>query len=74
MNRISYRIERKTSKYNKYMKWHLETYREGGSLLSSDYFKTRKLAENTINRSIETGKKGFPIGNSLSFSEYHNIS
>lgn len=38
-------IKRETSKYNKYMKWHVEFFRKDGSLLSSQYERTRKDAE-----------------------------
>jgi len=73
INKVYYTIKRETSKYNKYMKWHLELYHEDKSLLSSEYCKTRKLAQNIIDRAIDRGRKGFPIGNRLSYSEYFEM-
>ena len=72
-NKLSYTAKRETSQYNKYMKWHLECFRADNSLLSSQYFKTQKEMNQHIDRMIYSGKKGFPIGNHLSFTEYTQI-
>ena len=73
-NKCSYTAKRETSQYNKRMKWHLETFRgDGGSLYSSQYFKTQKEMNQHIERMIYRGKEGFPIGNYLSFTEYTQI-
>ena len=69
-NKISYKITRKTSKYNKYMKWQLELFRKDNTRLSSQYFKTQKAAMESIKRAIYRGQKGFPIGNRLSYTDY----
>lgn len=68
-----WQIERKTSAYNKYMKWRIRFYRDDLSLISSDHTKTRKEAEQKIERAILTGKQGFPIGRRVTFSEYEEL-
>ena len=68
--KVFYTLKRETSKYNKYMKWHVEYYREDKTLNASEWFKTRKEAKQNIDHSIWRGQKGFPIGNSMSFTEY----
>ena len=73
-DQVYYEIKRETSKYNKYMKWHLLLYREDKTLLSSMYHKTRKAAERDVDNSILRGKEGFPIGNRLYFTEYLPIT
>ncbi len=45
---VKCRVIRKTSPYNKYIKWFTECYREDGSLLSSFAYRTRKEAENEL--------------------------
>ena len=45
----THKITRETSKYNKYMKWHLVTSSE--NFTRSDWFKTRKEAEYAIEKS-----------------------
>ena len=69
-NRIYYRITRHTSQYNKYMKWHQETFREDGTVASSCHYKTLKEAQDNINYSIKRGKEGFPIGMRLAYYKY----
>ncbi len=69
-NKAFYQIKRETSKYNKYMKWHLELFRENKTLLSSEYFRTEREALASIERSKQTGKEGFPIGDHLSYTDY----
>lgn len=66
-------LRRETSKYNKYMKWRVITYREDMTLLASEYYRTRKKAEQHIETSVFRGKHGFPIGNRLSFTDYTMI-
>ena len=68
-----YTLKRETSKYNKYMKWHVQYYRFDKSLLSSIYFKTRKLAQYNIERSISRGSHGFPIGNRMTYTSYSEL-
>lgn len=65
---IKYRIIRKTSPYNKYIKWFLETYRDDGSLLSSSGYKTEFLARNVIKND-----KSIPLGNKLIFIHYEEM-
>ena len=71
MNKAYYTLKRETSKYNKYMKWHLEYFREDGSLLSSEYFKTKNAATISLNNAVLRGQQGFPIGDRLSFTNYY---
>ena len=73
MNKAYYTLKRETSKYNKYMKWHVEYYRDDKTLLASDWFKTQKAAKQNIELSIYRGKKGFPIGDRMSFTEYEEL-
>ena len=72
-NKLSYTAKRETSEYNKYMKWHLELFRDDKSRLASQYFKTQNEMNRHIDRMVYRGKKGFPIGNHLSFTEYTQI-
>ncbi len=62
LNRITATLKRKTSKYNKYMKWHYQTFREDGSLLSGQYFKSKPQAMEHISRLV----RPFPIGDRFS--------
>ena len=66
---IKYRITRKTSKYNKYMKWHIECFRSDGTILSSDYAKTQKEAK----MRVSNPSKPLPIGIELLFTHYESI-
>ena len=45
-----YRIIRRTSKYNKYIKWYLECFRDknAASLLSTSGYRTKNEAETII--------------------------
>ncbi len=52
------RITRRTSQYNKYIKWFAETYNSGDILISSFGYRTRKEAEHSL-RDGQT----FHIGN-----------
>lgn len=66
-----YELRRETSQYNKYMKWRVIFYYSiGGTILASDYFRTRREAEYRIERMIRQGKEGFPIGNKIIYSDY----
>ena len=54
MNKIEirkYKIIRETSKYNKYIKWFAECYREDNSLLSRCGYRTEKEARHSVNPS-----------------------
>ena len=70
MDKIYYQLKRETSKYNKYMKWHLSYFREDKSLLSSDWFRTEKSAQSAIELANWNAKRGFPIGDKIIFYEY----
>jgi len=73
-NKAFYKLKRETSQYNKYMKWHVEYFREDGSLLYSDWFKTEREGKANIEHSIWRGRQGFPIGDSMNYTEYIPIS
>ncbi len=70
MNKAFYEIVRETSQYNKYIKWFLRTFHADMKLLSSTGYRTRREAQEAVERMIEIGKEGFPIGDHLSFTEY----
>ncbi len=72
-SKVFYTIKRETSKYNKYMKWHLELFREDKTLLSSEYTKTQKEAKRIIERAVNSGKRGFPIGNRMTYTNYYPL-
>jgi len=67
---IYYRIVRRTSKYNKYIKWFIECYRdkEGKSLLSSAGYRTQKEARGHAKQS-----RPLPVGNRLLYTNYQEI-
>jgi len=69
-----WQIERKTSDYNKYMKWRIRFYRADLSLLASHYTKTRNEAEELVIDRIDQGQRGFPIGRHVSFTEYQHLN
>lgn len=69
-NQVLYEIIRETSKYNKYIKWFLRTYHVDKRLLSSTGYRTRKGAEEATQKMIEQGKRGFPIGDHISHTDY----
>ena len=73
-NTGTYSIRREDNKYNKYMKWHLEYYYDTGERLSSEWFKTQKEARQRADNAIYRGRKGFHIGDYVSFTEYTEIS
>ena len=66
---IKCRIIRKISKYNKYIKWFTECFRDDGTLLSSSGYRTRKEAENELT----DDKIGIPIGNRIIKTRYELI-
>ncbi len=68
-----YELLRETSKYNKYMRWHVKYYLENKTLVASDWFKTEREAQESIETAIYRGRQGFPIGKMLSFTEYRCI-
>ena len=45
---IKYKVIRKTSDYNKYIKWFVEKYAEDGKLIGSSGYRTEKEARQTI--------------------------
>jgi len=61
---IKFKIIRRTSAYNKYIKWFRECYREDKTLLSSSGYRTRKEAENfgLLDK--------MPIGNRIVITHY----
>ncbi len=55
---IYFKVVRETSKYNKYMKWHVICYRsDKETLLSSDYAKTKQQAHDKCKQT-----RPIPIG------------
>lgn len=67
---IKYRITRETSRYNKYMKWHVECFHDNGKLLSSNHTKTKKEAEMRMSRP----PRPIPVGNRLLFTHYKALA
>ncbi len=68
-----YEFKRETSKYNKYMKWHVVYYLDDKTPLASDWFRTEREAQESIEKAIYRGKAGFPIGEMMSYTEYRCI-
>ncbi len=66
---IKFEIKRESSQYNKYLKWHIICYREDGSMLSSEYTTTKKIAY----QKVCNDKKPLPIGNRLVKTNYVEI-
>lgn len=62
LNRVNAILSRKTSRYNKCVKWHYQQFREDGSLLSSEHFKTKPEAL----RHISKNTRPFLIGDRFS--------
>ena len=56
-----YKIIRRTSQYNKYIKWYAETYRDDGSVISSLGYRTEREAR----ESVIPKENPFPIGDRL---------
>lgn len=66
---LRYKVVRRNSPYNKYIKWFVETYREDGTLISSCGYRTERLAR----ESVTPDKYTFPIGNKLVHVELQEI-
>lgn len=56
-------VIRKTSKYNKYIKWFTETFVDE-CMVSSEGFKTKKAAFKNLTRS----RRPFPIGDRMTLT------
>lgn len=69
LSTIRYRIIRETSKYNKYIKWFLRTFREDGTILSSAGYRTRKEAVEIVTKP----RRPMPIGNRFSVTFFEEI-
>ena len=67
---IKCRVIRKTSPYNKYIKWFTECYNPDGSVLSSFGYRTQKAADAELVDNTE----GMPIGNRLVKTHYERIA
>ena len=65
---IKYKIIRRTSKYNKYIKWFAECYRDDDSLLASAGYRTQKEARNSMKQTHP-----LPVGNRLIITTYQEI-
>jgi hypothetical protein len=64
-----YRIIRKTSQYNKYIKWYAETFRDDGTLVSSFGYRTEREAR----ASVIPKENPFPIGDRRIFITMEEI-
>ena len=51
-NKGFWEIRRETSKYNKYMKWHILFYDDQMQILASDWTKTKKEAQQKVETAI----------------------
>uniref|UniRef100_A0A6M3JF71 Uncharacterized protein n=1 Tax=viral metagenome TaxID=1070528 RepID=A0A6M3JF71_9ZZZZ len=68
-----FRIFRKTSQYNKYMKWNLVFYYEDNdTVLSSQWFKTEHEAVECVERMKR--REPFPIGQKYQILTPVNLS
>lgn len=65
---VDYRVIRKTSHYNKYIKWFVETYGDNGEILSSCGYRTQKEARTKIRNHV------MPIGNRMIQIQYKEQS
>ncbi|MEI6313225.1 MAG: hypothetical protein WCO89_00035 [Syntrophus sp. (in: bacteria)] len=75
MNAVEYvtrrfKVIRRTSQYNKYIKWYAETYHDDGTVLSSCGFRTEKQAR----ESVMHRENPFPIGDRRIFATLEEIS
>ncbi len=66
---IKYKITRRTSQYNKYIKWFSETYRDDGTLVSSFGYRTEREAR----ESVIPKENPFPIGDRRIFLTMEEI-
>ena len=60
-------IIRETSKYNKYMKWHVVYNRDDETQLASQWFKTRKAAVESVTQK----RSPLPVGNGFTMTFYN---
>ena len=67
---VRYKIVRRDSPYNKYIKWFVETYRKDGTLISSFGYRTERLAR----ESVTPNKYTFPVGGKLVGIELQEIN
>ena len=65
---IYYEIKRETSKYNKYMKWHLISYSNDNRMISSEYYKTKKQAYQSIKKESK-----LPVGDRILITQYKEL-
>ncbi len=66
---IYYIIERETSKYNKYMKWHLICFESKNlNVISKEYTKTKKDA-----LALVAKPHPLPVGDRLLVTSYHEL-
>lgn len=73
MSTVFYKITRETSKYNKRMKWHIVFTTKDGSVFSSDWEPTQKEAIATVELAKWNGKRGFPIGDRIFYTDYEEL-
>jgi len=67
---INYKIVRRTSQYNKYIKWFVGCYGQNNSLLSSCGYRTEREAR----QSVVNTPQPLPMGNKLIYTEYREIN
>ena len=58
---LRYKVIRRNSPYNKYIKWCVQIYQEDGTLISSCGYRTERLARESVTPDEYT----FPIGDKL---------
>lgn len=64
---VKFRIVRRTSQYNRYIKWYAETFREDGSIASSFGYRTQREARASIKSGL------FPIGKRMNHYIYEEV-
>lgn len=64
---VRFRIVRRTSQYNRYIKWFAETLREDGSVASSFGYRTEREARGTCGGGL------FPIGDRVINYVYQEV-
>jgi hypothetical protein len=69
-SRVSWEIVRENSPYNKRIKWFYREYREDGSTLMSQGFRTRRQAEECHENYVYNGNRGFPCGDHVHYTDY----
>ena len=65
-----YGIIRRTSQYNKYIKWYAETYRDDGSVVSSFGYRNEREAR----ESVVPQENPFPIGDRRIFITMEEVT